>query len=491
MTFRRFLRSFHRRVGAALCLPVLVWFLSGIVMTFAGFPSIDETERLSRARPLSAEMLVVAPSDVFAAVQPNLDSVVLEAFGGRALYRAHLSGKTIAVLADNGERVSLLDQRLVEAESAAWLGSTLSRTDRVEEVDQWTPQANRGGELPFLRVRAADEDSTELYVSLTDARVVQKTTGTSRLLAWVGAIPHWVYPIQLRRHPGTWRAVVITLASLGGLATLAGLVHGLSVARFARRSARGQKLSVSPFRRLVLAWHHVLGLIFGAASLTWLLSGILSFHPLGASTSSEPTALDSATFRGGDLAPATFSRSPADALRECRVKLNAPIKRIEFARAGGAAFYVCKTAGPATCTVSATDADPGRSAPSPSEIAELSLPLGYGAGMTLQFWLTAGDAYYYRTHHSPDLPFPVLRTDFSDGRRTYVNPSDLAVVRSYPPGAKPQRWLYHGLHSWDVPWLYRHRLLWRAAILTALALGAALAATALVLSVGKLRRARS
>jgi hypothetical protein len=218
------------------------------------------------------------------------------------------------------------------------------------------------------------------------------------------------------------------------------------------------------------------------------MSGILSFYPLGKWAKHEPSARDLAAFRGGDLAPEKFSRRLGDALDACRVRLELPIKRVEFVRAGGAPFYLCKAERNASVAVSAL-AGGDAAAPGRAELAELASHLGHGARVTSQVWLVSGDAYYYPTHFVPDTPLPVLRTHFDDGRQIYVNPKDLTVVRCYPPGARPYRWLYHGLHSWDLPWLYRRPWLWRTSIVTALLLGVALVAIAAWLSVRQLRRA--
>jgi len=44
------------------------------------------------------------------------------------------------------------------------------------------------------------------------------------------------------------------------------------------------------------------------------------------------------------------------------------------------------------------------------------------------------------------------------------------------------RWLFHGLHSLDLPWLYRHRPLWDITVIALMLGGTALCATSLVLA---------
>jgi hypothetical protein len=44
------------------------------------------------------------------------------------------------------------------------------------------------------------------------------------------------------------------------------------------------------------------------------------------------------------------------------------------------------------------------------------------------------------------------------------------------------RWLYHGLHSLDFPWLYNYRPLWDIVVITFMIGGTALCVTSLILA---------
>jgi hypothetical protein len=50
------------------------------------------------------------------------------------------------------------------------------------------------------------------------------------------------------------------------------------------------------------------------------------------------------------------------------------------------------------------------------------------------------------------------------------------------------RWLYHGLHSLNLPWLYKHRPAWDIVVLTLMLGGAALSATSVIIAFQLLRR---
>jgi hypothetical protein len=57
----------------------------------------------------------------------------------------------------------------------------------------------------------------EVYVSQPTGEAVQDTTRRSRLGAYFGAIPHWIYFRQLRSNASLWTRVVIWLSGTGTL----------------------------------------------------------------------------------------------------------------------------------------------------------------------------------------------------------------------------------------------------------------------------------
>jgi hypothetical protein len=478
---RQLLRTFHRWLGAALCLLFLTWFATGIVMTFAGFPRVGERDKLAHAEALRQESIRIPPS-ALKELATGADAIELHALGSRALYTVRNADRTSSVFADSGERLSHLDEGTLRSIASGWLHATLSDSAQLNEVDQWTPQANRHGQLPFGRFRAYDEAGTEIYVSYVDGEVVQLTSARTRLLAWVGAIPHWIYPIQLRKHASAWRTLVIALSGLGALVSGSGLVHGLSVARIARRSARRTPLSVSPFQDPWLAWHHRLGLSFGLLAFTWVLSGMLSFFPFARAAQSDPTAADVAAFRGAALDPRSFTRDLGDTLGHCQRSLRGAVKRVELLMAGGSPFYVCSDGSGASRILRANDSSPPSVTLATATMARFVRPLGKGAAVESETLLQERDDYYYPTHFGPELAFPVLRTRFASGLVTYVSPGSLRVVRRYSSSGTAYRWLYPGLHSLDFPALYQRAWLWHPLIVGLLLGGGALAASGVWLS---------
>ena len=85
-------------------------------------------------------------------------------------------------------------------------------------------------------------------------------------------------------------------------------------------------------------------------------------------------------------------------------------------------------------------------------------------------WLTQYDAYYYDLHGP--APLPVLRARFGDPQKTwlYLDPSSGTIVRREHTSSRINRWIYHGLHSFDFPFL-RARPALRERVVVVLSLG--------------------
>jgi hypothetical protein len=98
------------------------------------------------------------------------------------------------------------------------------------------------------------------------------------------------------------------------------------------------------------------------------------------------------------------------------------------------------------------------------------------------------DSYYYDRNR--ELPLPVLRVEYDDPQRTwlYVDPRRGAIVRKEERLTRLNRWLYHGLHSLDFPFLYYRRPLWDVVVIVLSAGGLLLTVTTIAPAWRRLRR---
>jgi hypothetical protein len=382
---RRGLRALHRWLGAALSGMFVLWFGSGLVLVFAGFPRLDDQRRLQSLPELALDGGARSPAEVLGRrggqVGPGGSGggrrVRLGMLGSRPVYRVvdtRIDREGEGAGRDNdAEVVDARDGARVASGTDATLAWSLAEpfvagarapdgqpggqptgqldgravATRLERRDQWTLTAPAAAQFPLVRLAVGDGARTEIFVSTRTAEVVQVTTRRTRTLAWLGAIPHWIYPVALRRHAGAWRWLVLTLATTGFGVCLSGLVLGLRPWRGwrpwrpGRRAAgAGQPAMLLPTRRRWLRWHHLLGLAFGGLAAGWVGSGALSLEPLSGGRGDLPPAADHTAFAGGPLDVARFVRRPADALEACQRHIRP--RELELVQVAAHPFYLCR-----------------------------------------------------------------------------------------------------------------------------------------------------
>jgi hypothetical protein len=98
------------------------------------------------------------------------------------------------------------------------------------------------------------------------------------------------------------------------------------------------------------------------------------------------------------------------------------------------------------------------------------------------------DSYYYDRHGSKSLP--VLRVKYGDPQQTwlYIDARQGTIARKEERLSRLNRWLYHGFHSFDFPWLYYRRPLWDIVVLVFTAGGVTLSALTLRVGWRRLKR---
>ncbi|HEY3044583.1 MAG TPA: hypothetical protein VGJ39_11185, partial [Vicinamibacterales bacterium] len=92
------------------------------------------------------------------------------------------------------------------------------------------------------------------------------------------------------------------------------------------------------------------------------------------------------------------------------------------------------------------------------------------------------DAYYLDRRRARPLPVILARLNDATSTRYYINPKTGRAVSTYSSRNWMNRWLYHGLHSLDFPWLYNYRPLWDIVVITFMLGGTALCVTSLILA---------
>ena len=88
---KRWLYLVHRWLGVLLCSVFALWFISGIVMMYVGYPKLTPAERLEHLPPLRGVPIALEPAQALqaAGLQGPLQELRLAlASGGRPVYVA-------------------------------------------------------------------------------------------------------------------------------------------------------------------------------------------------------------------------------------------------------------------------------------------------------------------------------------------------------------------------------------------------------------------
>ena len=462
----------HRYLGIALCLLFVVWFVSGIAMIYArDMPRLTPEVRLQRLAPIDLSRVRLTPAEAAdkADLRASPGTLTLLTLLDRPAYR--FASRRVTVFADTGERLQEInggESLAVASQFVKLPPSQVSFVGWLDRADQWTIGQRR--QLPLYKVAVRDSARTELYISERLGEVVLQTTRGSRALAWVAAIPHWLYFAPLRLNDALWRQVILWTSGLGIVSALAGVILAVSQIRVHYAG--------------LFRWHYLAGAIVGVFALTWVFSGLLSMEPWfwasGDSAGDDiPRALSGG---GGDLS--AFPRFDANAWRE-----RGELKEIEFRRIQDEAYYVVRGADARSILLGAATLQPKRDGFSVDSILQRVREAEPETTIVDTALLSDYDAYYYDRDRT--APLPIVRVRFADPSSTwvYIDPSRSELVARFTSRERLQRWLYHGLHSLDFPAFYFSRPLWDIVVIALCAGGAILSVLGTVLGFRRLTRA--
>jgi hypothetical protein len=479
---KRSLILVHRWLGVFVCLLFVIWFASAIAMMYWDFPTVTGADRLAHAATLDASRVLLSPHTAFTKVASSASDstdthILLNAFNGRPVYRFRTGRGEIVVYADTGQLRGAVSPDAMLQLASVWTNQSpgTAQVKQLRDVDQWTVQGQFRDLQPLWKY--SWPDGQQVYVSQATGDVVQYTTSRSRVHAYLGPIPHWLYFTPLRKHPAQWSALVIWSSAIGTCAALLGIIIGVWSYSPSKRYRRAGRPTSVPYRGYT-RWHMVLGLLFGVGGVTWAFSGMLSMEPFP-SPSSDP-ALSSrriAQALRGEFQLAAFAhKHPAEALRELG---DASVKELELTAFAGKAAYLARLANGDTRIVP-VDGEPLVEFDRQRMIDVLQNAAHAGGGADIRV-LTEYDRYYL--DRRGERPLPVIVAEIHDAERTryYIDPKTARIVGTYS-GDWMNRWLYHGLHSLDFPWLYRHRPLWDGVVITFMLGGTALSLTSVILA---------
>ena len=491
MNLRRLLFLGHRWLGIVLCLFMALWFVSGVVMMYVGYPKLTTEERLRSLPALANERCCVSPVEALQALPAGFGvrGLRLTSIGGEAYFIAS-GGKNrfAAVHAAKGQILGEVDDALARRSAAGFApNARIVGSERLSE-DAWTHSRAMDGHRPLFRIELADDELKYLYVSASTGEVVRDVSLTEYRWNWLGAWLHWLYPLRGGLVDAWWTEILIYTSLLASVLALSGLVIGLM--RWRRQLYRHG--SRSPYRNLMMRWHHWLGLGFGVVTLTWIASGLFSMNPWklfdsGASKPLEQKWQPQSTWLTANVA----------GLLECFRQHGLAASELEWRPFAGDLLVQARTA-----SASRLLQNPSGCAP----VAALEADIVQRAGEALMpqarlveaHWQTEYDWHYYaRVPHTmgghQEKSLPVLRLRFADPAETwlYLDPASGRVVQRLDSHLRVKRWLFALFHSWDWLPLLQSRPIWDVLLVLASLGGLAISLSGLVLGWRRLARPRS
>lgn len=439
----------HRYLGIGVGALMVTWCLSGIVMVFVPFPRLTEQQRIRGLPTIAWGGCCAIESDASPGDEVSA-GFTIEMLAGRPVLRGR-SGAGTFLLLDllNGSAISGISAQEATEVARAFAThpaeggrrvppQTSPRLMGLVDSDQWTLSGVPGAERPLYRFALDDGAETELYVSSRSGRAVQRTTTHERFWNWLGAIPHWLYFVGLRRHVVLWTGLIVYASLAGGFLTATGIVIG--VGRILLRRRPGERWS--PYRGFNL-WHQVAGLIFGLLTLGWVASGTLSMNPWGL-LDSTGAQLERARLAGPPLS-ASRVKTAVQAVAG-RFRLSSVLS-LAFAPAAGRPYFIAEAEDGSRQRFDET----GLAAPLAAvDLSRIGAALTLGVGTVLPERMDEEDAYYFSHRHEP-VPLPVFRVVVGSEEETryYLDPVSGDIEAKIDRNGKRYRWLHDGLHRID------------------------------------------
>lgn len=471
----RWLTWFHRWAGVLLCLLFAMWFASGAVLHFVGFPALSAHDRHQGSADLNFGQVALSPAEALAKVPQARDLRLLERAGEAAYLAQNSTGRWTAVSAQSGALLTDVTASEARAIAEAFGRATVIATTGPISYDQWIVHQHFDPFRPFYRMRLNDAQQTDLYVSARTGEVLQRTRFRERAWNWVGAVVHWIYFTPLRQSWSAWNQVVWWVSLVALISIVAGTWLGI-VRMLANRAAG--RTGWSPFRGW-MRWHHLIGLFASVIVITWMLSGWLSMDhgrifSMGHATEAQESQLSGVTIR--DEAQAATLES---------LRRMAPAAEIAFNAIDGQAFLTAYESRTGTSRVVFLN-DSAKSLPyipnsTMLEGVKRVWPNAVAVGQ-------AGADGLYRHAESAGEDAEGFVAGDGEAVRAYVDRLSGRFLVVMDLSRRSYAWIYYGLHTLEFPGLIEHPALRTFLVLFLLALGFLSSATGVVLSVKRLQR---
>ncbi len=171
MSFARIIQKIHLWAGLLLGVQVLIWMLSGVVMSWFHLDLVRGERSAFSAPALELEAKGYASPGGVIAQMDGATTVSLRHFLGRPVYAAEAVGESALFDASTGERITPLEEEPArEVANADYVGK--GKIERLTLMSD-APHEYRGKQ-PVWRADFDDPLHTRLYISPENGRVISR-----------------------------------------------------------------------------------------------------------------------------------------------------------------------------------------------------------------------------------------------------------------------------------------------------------------------------
>ncbi len=172
-------RKVHKWVGLVLGIQILLWFLSGFLMSWMPIDEIRGNHLLQpvKTQPIKLESLEFSP--LKQQLESPVVAVTLKNWLGQQVAEVQTSDGLARFYVPSWQVVAPLDAAAVRRILAARLvpGLTIGTITRLTEV----PAEVRGRQAPLWQAQLLDDENSRIYVAEATGEVVAKRTDRWRL----------------------------------------------------------------------------------------------------------------------------------------------------------------------------------------------------------------------------------------------------------------------------------------------------------------------
>lgn len=473
---KTFFIKLHRILGSILSLVFVIWFVSGFVMIYSGFPHASKKKSFERQETLGKYKHLIQDYKEDTIAPQYLK---LEIHHGKPYYsykKQWIDATTLSTVASFS--TSAIDSLILTD-----YGASITSKEILTDFDSWIPWEHFQDYFPIHKYYLNDDKKTEVYLSQKTGKVVQETTARKRWFARFGAIPHWFYYKSLRLKQDLWATVVIWLSAIGCIMCLSGLIVGIYRSRKWRKAKKRGLFGFSPYKKKWYKWHHIVGLTFGFFVFTFVFSGMLSMMSIPNWLLPIDKTINYSKIWREEACD--FSKHQLSVQELLANKKLADAKTIEWRQIDSIPYYLVykEYQKPLLIDARVPRKELEQKIFSINEIKQIAARKFQDHQYSLEK-LTTSDGYYTQ------LKNPLAKLRFQDANKSwlYIDLHNPDFTPSLNKSRRLRRWLYRGLHTFNFPIFEKMDWMRKTLLILVSILGTFLSISGLVLSYKYIRR---